>query len=236
MSNSSFRFKQFTVYQDRCAMKVGTDGTLLGAWARVGKRILDIGTGTGLIAMMMAQRCPESCVTAVEIDEAAYGQAKLNLQNSPFAKRVDIVNVSIQEFSAKFAGEKYDSIVCNPPFFVNSLGCPDAQRHIARHTSSLPFGELFKAVGSLITCDGFFAVVIPADIQLQFDAEARLSGFSCVRKCLVRTVERKTPKRVLLEYSLLGTVGFQTEEHCLTDASGKRSDWYENMTSEFYIR
>lgn len=236
MSNSSFRFKQFTVYQDRCAMKVGTDGTLLGAWAHTGKRILDIGTGTGLIAMMMAQRCPESCVTAVEIDEAACGQAKLNLQNSPFADRVELVNMPIQEFSVKYAGEKYDSIVCNPPFFVNSLGCPDAQRHIARHTSSLPFGELFSAVGSLITHDGFFAVVIPADIQLQFDAEARLAGFSCVRKCLVRTVERKPPKRVLLEYSLMGNFGFLAEEHCLEGAGGKRSEWYEDLTSEFYIR
>ena len=124
MSNNVFKFKQFSVHHDQCAMKVGTDGVLLGAWSRGGKRLLDIGTGTGLIAMMMAQRFSEAEIVAIDIDEAACLQAKENVANSPFATRVRVVHTSLQQFDGENC---FDCIVSNPPFFVNSLPNPDVK-------------------------------------------------------------------------------------------------------------
>ena len=130
--NDSFSFKQFTINQDRTAMKVGTDGVLLGAWARGGQRILDVGCGTGLISLMMAQRFEWAEVTGIDIDFDASEQASDNVRNSPFAGRVKIFNESLQSFGNKYVGN-FDSIVCNPPFFTCSLTSPDEQRTKARH-------------------------------------------------------------------------------------------------------
>ena len=116
MSNNYFQFKKFVVRQDLCAMKVGTDGTLLGSWARGGRKILDIGTGTGLVALMMAQRFEDAELCAVEIDRDAHLQAMDNVENSPFNGRIKLFNQSIQDFSTEYADEKFDSIVFNPPF------------------------------------------------------------------------------------------------------------------------
>lgn len=236
MSNNYFQFKKFVVRQDSCAMKVGTDGTLLGSWARGGRKILDIGTGTGLVALMMAQRFEDAELYAVEIDRDAHLQAMDNVENSPFNGRIKLFNQSIQDFSTEYADEKFDSIVCNPPFYVNSLGCPDDKRHIARHSSSLPFDVLLRSVKNLLSDEGRLSVVIPTDSHPSFDAEARMSGFRCSRLCRIRTVERKPPKRMLLEYVLHGGIEMQYEEHCLQDNDGRRSEWYSDITSEFYVR
>src|SRR5574344_2567439 len=134
MSNSYFRFKQFSVFQERCAMKVGTDGVLLGAWAKVdaANRILDIGTGTGLVALMLAQRST-AMITAVEIDEEAAIQAEENFCQSPWANRFEVVNSDITSYETDAL---FDVIVSNPPYFVDSLQCPDGQRSLARHLSA----------------------------------------------------------------------------------------------------
>ena len=124
MANDYFQFRQFTVYQGRCAMKVGTDGTLLGAWAHGGPTVLDIGTGTGLIALMMAQRFPEASVVGVDIDGEAIGQARENVVRSPFAGQIQLVNADIRCFQPS----AFAAIVSNPPDFVDSLECPDEQR------------------------------------------------------------------------------------------------------------
>ena len=134
MANDYFNFRQFTVRQERCAMKVGTDGTLLGAWAHGGSSILDIGVGTGLIALMMAQRFPESHIVGIDIDHEAVEQALENVKASPFR------NIDVVEADAKsYGGSSFDAIVCNPPYFADSLQSPDMQRTIARHTVSLSF-------------------------------------------------------------------------------------------------
>ena len=138
MGNSVFIFKEFAVKQDACAMKVGTDGVLLGAWARGGSRVLDIGTGTGLIALMMAQRFPEAEIEAIDIAEAACLQAKENVANSVFARRVRVVRAALQQYVGP---KSFDCIVSNPPFFVDSLHNPDALRSMARHTSTLSSRE-----------------------------------------------------------------------------------------------
>ena len=137
MPNPYFSFKQFTVYHDRCAMKVGTDGVLLGAWTDVSgaRDILDIGTGTGLIALMLAQRS-EAHIVAVDIDEDAVKQAKENVEKSPWPGRIEVERHDICCFNSDI---RYDVIVSNPPYFFNSLKCPDGQRNIARHTVGLNF-------------------------------------------------------------------------------------------------
>ena len=160
MGSDSFRFRQFELRQDRCAMKVGTDGTLLGAWAlmpgEASGRVLDIGTGTGLIALMMAQRYPEAEVTAIDIDAGAVSQARENVAASPFARRVTVMEMALQQMGetspvADQPSSRYDAIVCNPPFFVNSLVCPDARRTAARHASSLPLTDLAAAASVLLS-------------------------------------------------------------------------------------
>lgn len=236
MANNFFRFRQFTVYQDKCGMKVGTDGTLLGAWATGGKRILDIGTGTGLIALMMAQRFPEATVTAIDIDSDASAQARENVASSPFTDRIEVAHLSFQDLEKKavFRNLQYDSIVCNPPFFNNSLGCPDNKRHQARHADSLPFPTLFHCVRRMLSADGVFSAVIPSDCMQAFDSAARMEGFSTKRKCLVKTVPRKAAKRILVEYTLAKADPL-LEEHCLEAGDGERSEWYQNLTREFYL-
>ena len=136
MSNLCFEFKQFTVWHDKCAMKVGTDGVLLGAWANVesAKHILDVGTGTGLIALMLAQRTVQADVTAIEIDSMAAIQARENIAHSPWKNRITLFNCDFRYFHDDL---KYDLIVSNPPYFVNALKCLDKQRNMARHTDLL---------------------------------------------------------------------------------------------------
>ena len=138
-----FTFKQFHVEQDRTAMKVGTDGVLLGAWAEGGCTILDIGTGTGLVALMMAQRFEDAQVVGIDIDPDASEQARENVAASPFASRISILHTSLQAFSTE---RKFDAIVSNPPYFEHSLKNPDAARAAARHADSLPFADLFSGV------------------------------------------------------------------------------------------
>ena len=168
MANDYFQFKQFTIHQQRCAMKVGTDGTLLGAWAQVpikSARILDIGTGTGLIALMMAQRFPEATVLGIDIDGEAVNQAQENVVLSP---------QNVLDFEYK---EGFDAIVSNPPYFVDALTCPDQQRTIARHTISLTYEGLMKSAYRLLKPDGMFSLVIPSECRSTLEAEACLAGF-----------------------------------------------------------
>ncbi len=233
MANDSFSFQQFTVHQDRCAMKVGTDGVLLGAWATGGQRVLDIGTGTGLVALMMAQRFPEDRVTAVEIDGDACRQAIENVQNSPFADRIEVRCMSVQDFQPE---EKYDVIVSNPPFYDNSLRCPDGSRSKARHTETLTYRDLFLAVDRLLESDGTFSAVIPTECLSNFVAEGAVHGFSVVRKTLVKTVPRKSARRALVAFSRRGGGCCPVEEVCLMDAEGYRSSWYNTLTAAFYLR
>ena len=244
MSNNYFQFKRFVVRQERCAMKVGTDGTLLGAWARGGQRVLDIGTGTGLIALMMAQRCPDAQVTAVDIDADAVRQARENVAESSFAERITVVEGDINTLTIPNSGNHishlspliyhFDAIVCNPPYFNDSLTCPDEQRTTARHTTTLTYRELMAAVARLLSDDGEFSVVIPFDCKARLEAEAALAGLSKTRECSIRTTPRKTPRRFLLAFRK-HPVAVETTEGVLETEPGQRSDWYHALTNEFYL-
>ena len=158
---TGFKFKQFEIHQDRCAMKVGTDGVLLGAWAPGGKHILDVGSGTGLISLMMAQRFPEAQVLGIDMDGEACEEAAENVAASPFADRVEIECCRLQDYHS---AESFDAIVSNPPFFLNSLKNPDSKRTMARHTDSLPFRDLFRGAKMLLSDDGVFSVIVPSEV------------------------------------------------------------------------
>ena len=236
MANDYFQFKQFTVYQQRCAMKVGTDGTLLGAWAQVpteSARILDIGTGTGLIALMLAQRFPQASVLGIDIDQDAVCQAKENVENSPFASRIKIEHANVMDYNNE---EGFDAIVSNPPYFVNSLTCPDDQRTMARHSVSLTYDGLMESAFRLLKPEGVFSLVIPSESRSQLEAEAHLKGFFLSRVCMIRTTPKKQPKRQLIEFLKHPVNELCIENGIIEDSPNVRSTWYQQLTQDFYIR
>ena len=170
----AFRFKRFTVHQDRCAMKVGTDGVLLGAWTPLrptDRRLLDIGTGTGLIALMLAQRAPEAEVTGIDIDDVS--QARENAAASPWGGRLHFVQTPVQTFAP--AG-RFDRIVSNPPFFDATLPSPDAGRTTARHTVTLTFSELCDAVLRLLASPQGTTAVVLGSILYKLCIQAALNA------------------------------------------------------------
>ena len=218
-----FQFKQFAIQQELCAMKVGTDGVLLGAWAKGGQRILDAGTGTGVIALMMAQRYPEAQVTAIDIDEGAVRQSQQNVAVSPFAAQVTVLQETLQEHQGA-----YDAIVSNPPFFIDSLAAPDEQRNMARHTQTLTYAELMQAAYRLLSDDGELSVVVPFDYRQRMEDEAIFVGFFPSRVCAVKTTERKPAKRYLLAF----------RKHpcpCEKEELTIGSEAYRQLTQDFYL-
>lgn len=232
MGNERFRFRQFEVCQERCAMKVGTDGVLLGAWADGGKRILDIGTGTGLLSLMMAQRFPQSRLTGIDMDADACRQAAENVEASPFRDRIEIVCASLQQYACDGL---FDCIVSNPPFFVNGMKNPDSRRSMARHADTLTYADLFDGVGRLLHGNGIFSVVIPSECLDRLLEEAFLHGFYPTRRIAVRTTPRKQPRRYLLSFSR-ESIGVVTDaDVVLQQADGSRSEWYQTLTAEFYL-
>ena len=204
-------------------MKVGMDGVLLGAWAQGGKRILDIGTGTGLIALMMAQRYLNSLVTAIDIDEGAIRQATFNVQNSYFRHQIILKKESVQEHQGL-----YDAIVSNPPYFINSLNAPDCQRNTARHTETLSYTELMQAAYRLLSDDGEFSVIVPFDYKKRMEDEATFVGFFPHHVMGVRTVERKPAKRYLLSF-----VKHPIEHDHTVITIGDEE--YKALTKDFYL-
>ena len=229
-----FQFKQFTIHQQRSAMKVGTDGVLVGAWASVranGRTILDIGTGTGLIALMLAQRNPEAEVVAVEIDSESAAQARDNVAASLWSDRVTVEECAVQDF---VSDRKFDLIVSNPPYFVDSQKCPDGSRNTARHTDTLSFSELMKAAERLLASDGRFAVIVPSEAAMSVVAAGNLH---LVRRCDVHTKPNAQPKRVMLEFSPRFEGAAIREELTIGDGTnGGYSPEYVALTRDFYLK
>jgi tRNA1Val (adenine37-N6)-methyltransferase len=238
MSNPYFSFQRFTVHHDRCAMKVGTDGVLLGAWADVSgaRRILDIGTGTGLIALMLAQRCERQSappeIVALDIDASAVGQARENVAASPWPQ---CVRVEQQDAATFQDGRSYDLVVSNPPYY-NSLKSPDAQRDAARHTDSLSFAALTASASRLLATDGRLCVVIPADAEREFLAAAAHDDLFPWRRLQVSTKPGAPVKRILLELRRTARQDIPLETLLLEDAPGQRSGDYKALTADFYLR
>ena len=201
MGGNQFRFKQFTIEQDRCAMKVGTDGTLLGAWVDISgaQKILDIGTGTGLIALMLAQRSFAE-IDAVEIDTDSSIQARENVERSPWSDRIQIENYSIQKY-ANICQKRYDLIVSNPPFFENASKAKNQPRTVARHTDFLSQADLLQAAVQLLSETGRLAIIYPVEQAKNFQVKAEYFGLFCLRKLSVKPMPKIPVKRILMELS-----------------------------------
>ena len=235
MGSPSFRFKQFEILHDRCAQKVGTDGVLLGAWAdlKQSKHILDVGTGSGLIALMAAQRASEAEVVGIEIDPDAARQASENAQRSPFSERITITQSDVRDFHSPLA---FDCILSNPPFFTEETRPPVSERAIARNTATLTFVELIAAVGRLLADEGCFHVVLPSSAVRGFVALCLDCNLRLERQCLVSTVAGKAPKRSLLTFvSGIPSSPLLVEQLVLQTPDGRRTEAYQRLASSFYL-
>jgi tRNA1Val (adenine37-N6)-methyltransferase len=237
MANDYFRFKQFTIKQDRCAMKVGTDGMLLGAWAGVGgcQNILDVGTGTGLIALMLAQRNPDADIDAIDIDAGACSQAKENVEGSPFAGRIRVICASFSDYAPE-AALMYDLIVSNPPYFARSLKNPDPQRRVARHTDTLPLEELIGKGRELLSPGGRIALILPVGREDELGALACRKGLNVIRQTAVVPVSGAAAKRVLTELSVLPVASCERDSLLIEKARGEYSRAYVALTQDFYLK
>ena len=228
---SAFRFKQFAVEQDDVAMKVGTDGVLLGAWVDVAgaRRILDIGTGTGVIALMMAQRSAAESIVGIDIDSVATARANSNFGLSPWQTRLRACNCPVQQFEA----EKFDLIVSNPPYFTDSLLCPDSRRTLARHTTELSLSELDDSVCRLLADGGRFALILPTE---QMERYISLSALTVVRRCDVYSYPGGEIKRVMAELSRGTEAVAQMQSIAIYTENREYSAEYRQITKDFYLK
>jgi len=231
-----FRFKQFAIAQDRCSMKVGTDGVLLGAWANTDQvnSVLDIGTGTGLIAIMLGQRLPEAPIHAVEIDEIACEQARENAETAPWADRLHMHQESIQDFTRRWS-ESFDLIVSNPPFFTGGTFSDKQGRSSVRHTVKLPHNDLLNSVRHLLSPNGRFCLILPLIEGLRFQELAETYQLYCTRITEVHPKADKPVERLLMQFE-------RPKKPCQTDKliiqKEARNDWreeYVELTKDFYL-
>lgn len=247
----SFRFKQFTVANERSAMKVGTDGVLLGAWVRLrGKEqhILDVGTGTGVIALMLAQRTSQSdetqaqaaTIIGIDIDRPSAEEAAANFKASPWAGRMAAFAGDFRGLGTdpshplKYLAFPYDLIVSNPPYFVDALKAPDPRRNDARHADSLTYADLVANAVRNLAPDGRLALILPADAAARFAAEASACGLHLRRRTDVFTLAGTSPTRTLLEFSRT-SAPLEETTLAIQDAAGF-TDEYRTLTREFYLK
>ncbi len=217
-------------------MKVGTDGVLLGAWCGVtAGRALDVGTGTGLVALMVAQRSPGAAVDAVEIDGASASQAAENFAASPWGDRLNVVNASFQKFCATTSA-RYDLIVSNPPYFIGSLPSPDSARNAARHNASLSHDDLLDGVAGLLAPGGTFCVILPRDLAEKFVETARDRSLGLTRTTAVHPTPEKEAARALMEFTH-GFTGDPLRETLVVETARHRyTPEYIALTGDFYLK
>lgn len=228
-----FRFKQFSMTDEHCGMRITTDSVLLGAWASPASadcRVADIGTGCGIIALMLAQRMPSAAIDAVECDADACLDARANFDASPWAARLALHNVPFENFEA---GTPYGLIVCNPPFFIENLRSPNSARAVARHAGSLSFGALARRAREILAPDGHLAVILPSAHDSATIADAAIAGLSPRRHCLVRPCPDAAPIRSLWEFSARDGLCEETVLDIRT-ADGRYSDDYISLTHDFH--
>lgn len=234
MSNSFFSFKQFTIYQDRCAMKVGTDGVLLGTWTPIhsAKHVLDVGTGTGLISLILAQRNSSINITAIEIDTAAAQQAEENVAHSPWADRIKVECCDFRFFKPK---NSFDLIISNPPYFVDAMKCPDIQRCMARHAGSLNYELLFAQSARLLAPEGKVSVIVPAEAEKNVVDAAWNNRLYPQCRTNVYTKPGKPCRRILFLFGFQDTI-CQTYPLFIEQDGGGYTSEYTALTKDFYLK
>ena len=236
MANNYFQFKQFTVQQDKCAMKVCTDACLFGAYMAnelqqvAVKNILDIGTGTGLLSLLLAQKTT-ALIDAVEIDTAAFEQVKENIAQSPFKDRIEIFNADISTFNFE---KKYDCIISNPPFFEADLKSEDEKKNAAKHDSALTLDVLLHAIDTHLNAEGFFAVLLPYHRSNYFEAEATKLNFYLTKKILVMQTPKHNYFRVILIFSRKKTA-VKEDEIIIKNEKGNYSTDFIDLLKDYYL-
>jgi len=232
-----FKFKQFTVKQDRCAMKIGTDSVLLGAWTSIDTNpteILDIGAGTGVLSLMLAQRCPDALIEAIEIDANAYEQCVENFENSPWANRLFCYHAALLEYVEE-VDDSYDLIICNPPFYSDTYKTQQESRNKARFQDAMPFEHLLYAVSKLLSDSGVFSVILPYREEARFIHLAKKHQLFPNRILNVKGHADSEIKRSLIEFSKTSklikpsTLIIETGRHNYTKS-------YTDLTKDFYLK
>ncbi len=222
--------------QQKCAHKVGTDAVLLGAWAKVekAKSILDIGTGTGVIALMMAQKS-KAQIDAIDMEQSSFEQAVENAAKSPWPERVRVHRSSLQDFN-KTAEKKYDVIISNPPYFVDSYKAPDEERNHARHNDTLPFKDLVEGVKNLLLPDGKFYIILPTKEANDFKAMAEKKGLNLVKRLRIKTkLVNDTEKRHLMQFSFITSALSDQTLSIEKEGHHDYTDEYKLLTGDFYL-
>lgn len=235
---SKFQFKQFTIAQDRCAMKIGTDGVLLGAWAPIENNpfsILDIGAGTGVVALMLAQRSNAEQIDALEIDEEAYEQSVDNFENSPWSDRLFCFHAGLDEFVEE-PEDEYDLIVSNPPFYSEDYKSENEQRDLARFTDAMPFEDLIEAAALLLSENGIFCVIIPYKEEIHFIGLAREYELYPLKITRVKGTPTTEIKRSLLTFGRNENNNIATDELIIETARHNYTAEYIALTKDFYLK
>lgn len=233
MGNTYFQFKQFRIEQDQCAMKVSTDACILGAFTPAPQAgyVLDIGTGTGLLSLMLAQRC-QCEIDAIELDDASFMQATQNVYESEWKNRISVQLADIRTFHTD---KTYDLIICNPPFFENHLRSGISRRNIARHADQLRFHELIAAVISNLNPKGQFAVLLPSDFSERFISLSANAGLKVMQQVMIRDTALHQPFRTIIIFSLRNDQQPETTSLIIRDASGNYSRQFTTLLSPYYL-
>lgn len=234
MSNTYFRFKQFNVHQDQCAMKVSTDACIQGAWTPIKddvKKVLDIGAGTGLLSLMLAQRKPGVIIDAVEVDSAAAHQARQNFKDSPWTEQLNVFCADINSWEHD---TQYDMIICNPPFFQKSLLGPDKQRNTVRHTLTLNYEQLFRALDKYLSQDGYASVLLPVAEHMVWEQMLVSNGWSISEKLIVRPGKGFSPNRVV---SLCSKKASKLKEYelCIYNEDKSYTEAFIELLKPYYL-
>jgi tRNA1Val (adenine37-N6)-methyltransferase len=235
---SIFQFKNFSVQQDKCAMKIGTDSVLLGAWCPVSNNpfsVLDIGAGTGILSLMMAQRTNAEQIDAVEIDENAYEQCVENFENSPWSDRLFCFHAGLDEFIDE-PEDEYDIIISNPPFYSEDYKTDNFQRDLARFQEAMPFEELIEAVDLLLSENGIFAVIIPYKEEEKFIDLCSKIEFFPVKVTRVKGTPTTEIKRSLLAFKRYELSTLTAEELIIENSRHSYTEEYIELTKDFYIK
>lgn len=233
MPNNFFEFKQFTIHQDKTALKVGTDAVLLGAWAdSTGtKTVLDIGTGTGILALMIAQKCTECEIDAIEIEENAAKQARENFRNCPWTNRILLLQLDFLKF---YTPKKYDLIISNPPYFQHDKINTRYEKTIARHAYALSFKQLVEKSADLLSQTGKLALVFPAESFHEINKYAA-GKLLYPNRCLnIQPTRQQTPKRMLVAFSKTATF-FQQETLIVENSRHEYTAKFRELTADFYL-
>ncbi|MFD0834382.1 tRNA1(Val) (adenine(37)-N6)-methyltransferase [Mariniflexile aquimaris] len=236
-SHKPFVFKQFQVQQDKCAMKIGTDGVLLGAWATVTHHpfsILDIGAGTGILGLMLAQRSNAELIDAIEIDDDAYEQCVDNFEASPWGDRLFCYHASLEEFVDEIE-DTYDLIICNPPFYSDDYKSEDSQRDLARFNDAMPFNHLMESVSKLLSEDGIFSIIVPFKVEAEIIKLAQNFNLQPRSILQVKGNPNSEVKRSLLEFTFRESA--VKKEHLIIETERHQyTENYINLTKDFYLK